>query len=151
MANAPPGNKYPGIAVGNKYPQWGVGGGTPGSSTGWKAVEVKNQGQKLAEAKKGYLVWFSSKDAADAYISSESSAYSSGEPGNWINSIGGELASAIEGGIVAILKDLWAVVEGPLLIIAGIAIVFAVVIAFFKNDIMQGAKFLGGTLAVAAV
>jgi len=72
----------PGIATGG-YPQYGVGGGTPGSSAGWKIVVATNDSQKENYANQGYLVWFSSRSAAQNYISSESSAYGSGEIGNF--------------------------------------------------------------------
>jgi hypothetical protein len=65
---------------------------------------------------------------------------------NWLGSIGGSLASGIEGGFVAILKDLWKVIEGPLLVVIGIAIAAIVLVVYFKNDIMA----VAGSAAAAA-
>lgn len=92
--------------------------------------------------------------AASARKSAKAAHAAENQPGGnfgWLTGLGGDLASGIEGGVVAILKDLWSVIEGPLLIIAGLAIAFAVLIAYFKNDIMQGAAALGSVASVAAV
>jgi hypothetical protein len=64
----------------NSYPQYGVGGGTPGKSGGWNVVTADNEAQKSADIAKGYATWFSSKTAAEEYISSESSTFGSGSP-----------------------------------------------------------------------
>jgi hypothetical protein len=68
------------IGVGSNagYPQYGVGGGTPGSSAGWKTVKASNLLQKQNFMNQGYLVWFPTAAAANSFISSESSTYSSG-------------------------------------------------------------------------
>lgn len=68
----------------NTYPQYGVGGGTPGSSAGWNVVTAHNASEKLGYENQGYLIWFTSNAEAQAEISSESSAYGSGEPQNAI-------------------------------------------------------------------
>lgn len=70
----------PGLATGNTFPQWGVGGGTPGSSAGWNIVEATTAAQKATYTSQGYLLWFGSKSAAQNFVSSESSAYGSGNP-----------------------------------------------------------------------
>lgn len=86
MPAVPPGQPIaPGIVgAQQQFPQWGVGGGTPGNASGWKIVEAQNVTQKTNYADQGYLAWFSSEEAARAFISSESSAYGSGEPQNAI-------------------------------------------------------------------
>ncbi len=53
----------------------------------------------------------------------------------WLSSLGGMIGSGIESGLVAFFKDLWAVIEGPLLILLGAAIAIAVLAIYFKNDI----------------
>lgn len=69
----------PGVAPSTAgYPQYGVGGGTPGSSAGWKVVTAHNNQEKMQYAQQGFLVWFSSKSAAQNFISSESSTVGSG-------------------------------------------------------------------------
>ena len=73
-------------------------------------------------------------------------------PLSWISGLGGSIASGIEGGVVALIKDIWHVIEGPLLVIAGIAIALAVLVVYFKNDITQLGSSLAafGAAAVAA-
>lgn len=84
-------NTPPGLPIGqgvtstpDKYPQWGTGGGTPGSSAGWQIVEARNASQKQQYVDKGYAPWFTSKAAAQSFLSSEESPYQSGEPQNAI-------------------------------------------------------------------
>lgn len=78
MANVPPGQPIaPGIATG-KFPEWGVGGGTPGSSAGWNIKEAANAQQQEALIQQGYVAWFSTKQAAQNFISEESSTLGSG-------------------------------------------------------------------------
>lgn len=67
-------------------------------------------------------------------------------PLGWLGGIGGDIASGIEGGVVAVLKDIWHVIQGPLLVLLGIGIALAVLTIYFKNDIMA----LGGAAAGAA-
>lgn len=71
----------PGIAGGNTYPQYGVGGGTPGQAGGWNIKVARNGAEKMQDINQGYATWFSSRSAAQNFISSESSAYQSGEGG----------------------------------------------------------------------
>lgn len=79
MPNVPPGAPIaPGTAQGNTYPQYGVSGGTPGSAQGWHITVAANGGQKMQDIQNGVLTWFSSRAAAQSYISSESSAAGSG-------------------------------------------------------------------------
>ena len=61
---------------------------------------------------------------------------------NWLKSVGGNIASGIEGGIVALLKDLWDVILGPVEIITG-AVIFAIGLTLlFKNDLTGIASFM---------
>jgi hypothetical protein len=118
MPNINPGAPVaPGVATGTSgYPQYGVGGGTPGSSAGWKIVVANNEAQKLAYEAGGYLIWFTTRAAAQNEISSESSAYGSGEaPDTFFEGLLSNLTS----------RDLWiriaeAVIGGGLILI-GIA------------------------------
>lgn len=72
----------PGVATpSDGYPQYGVGGGTPGQAAGWKTVTAHNAQQKDKLTGQGYFVWFSSKGAADNFVSSQSSAFGSGSGG----------------------------------------------------------------------
>jgi len=74
MANVPPGQPIaPGIAPANAgYPQYGVM--MSGSSGTIK--EAVNAAEKTADLNAGYLTWFTSKAAAQEFISSETSALS---------------------------------------------------------------------------
>jgi hypothetical protein len=94
---------------------------------------------------------FLSQDAANAYVNKAEQGGSINlpswlNPSSWLSDIGGKLASGIEGGVITILKDLWAVVEGPLLVLLGVFIGLWVLVIYFKNDIMK----LAGTVAMAA-
>jgi hypothetical protein len=83
MPSVTPGTTIaPGIVSATSgYPQYGVGGGSPGSSSGWTIVTANNSSQKSADETKGYLVWFTTKTAAQNFISSESSVEGSGGAG----------------------------------------------------------------------
>lgn len=74
-----------------------------------------------------------------------------GDITNWISSLGGMIASGLEGGVVTLLKDIWNVVSGPLLVIAGIVIAVVVLIVYFKNDITQAGGAVAALGAMAAV
>jgi len=92
---------------------------------------------------------FLSKDAAQSFVDKEEQGGSlpNLNPANWLSSIGGGLASGIEGGVVTVLKDIWQVIEGPLLVLLGIIIGMWVLVIYFKNDIIQ----IAGMAAKAAV
>lgn len=67
-------------------------------------------------------------------------------PISWFEqATGGILAAALEQGFIQIIKDIWAVIVGPLEIIAGVLIAIMVLAIYFKNDIATVA-----TLAAAA-
>jgi hypothetical protein len=63
-------------------------------------------------------------------------------PGSWLPSIGGMVASAIEGGIVALFKDLWKVIGGALEIAAGVLIVVVTLGLAFRNDVAGAAAMV---------
>lgn len=125
MANIPPGGPLPpvapGIATPGIYPEWGVGGGTPGSSAGWKIVEAKNAAQQLTYERQGYLTWFASQSAAKAYVSSQSSAYGSGQPQNAIPGLAqiGDFFAAL--GQASTWVRVGEVVLGLILVAVGVA------------------------------
>jgi len=62
---------------------------------------------------------------------------------NWFKNIGGQIASGIEGGFVAIIKDLWDVVIGPLEIAAGVIVAIMVIVFMFKDDLAAIAPIVG--------
>lgn len=54
---------------------------------------------------------------------------------NWFKSLAGQLASAFETGFLALIKDIWDVVVGPVEILAGALIVVIALGIAFKNDV----------------
>jgi hypothetical protein len=89
-----------------------------------------------------------SRDAAQAFVDKEEQGGTlpNLNPASWLSDIGGKLASGIEGGVITILKDIWQVIEGPLLVILGIIIAMWVLVIYFKDDIMK----LAPAIAMAA-
>lgn len=95
---------------------------------------------------------FLSQDAANAYVNKADqgggiSLPSWLNPSSWLSDIGGKLASGIEGGVISIFKDLWAVIEGPLLVLLGTLIGIWVLVIYFRDDIIK----MTGMIARAAV
>jgi hypothetical protein len=95
---------------------------------------------------------FTSQKAAEAWIQSNTGSGllpipSFLKPSTWLASLGGDLASGIEAGFVTTLRDIWAVIVGPLEIVAGLVIIFMVLTIYFKNDIMALAPMIGMALA----
>lgn len=90
-----------------------------------------------------------SKDAAQAFVDKEEQGGSlpNLNPASWLSSIGGGLASGIEGGVITVLKDIWQVIEGPLLVLLGALIGLWVLVIYFKDDIIK----IAGMAAKAAV
>lgn len=67
---------------------------------------------------------------------------------NWIGGLGGDIASGIEGGFVAILKDLWTVVLPFIEIGIGTVIaMFSISVWLLSSD--GGKSLLGSALMVA--
>lgn len=63
-------------------------------------------------------------------------------PGGWLTSLGGDIGSGIEAAFVSFLKDLWAVILGPLEIIAGVALAILIVAWMFKDDLASVAMLM---------
>lgn len=70
-----------------------------------------------------------------------------GGPSSWLASIGGALASGLEAGFVQLLKDLWNVVEGPVLIIIGVVVAVVALSIYFRAEIASVASTV--TMAAA--
>lgn len=100
---------------------------------------------------------FATKHEAEAWVKRHASDFGPGKTnvappsapgaadlpkgGGWLGSIGGMIASGIEQGFVSVLKDLWAVIEGPVLILAGVLIAVIALGIYFKNDISAAVAF----------
>lgn len=54
---------------------------------------------------------------------------------NFIQSLAGQIAAGIESGLLAILKDVWVVLEGPLELAAGALIAIVAFGLLFRNDV----------------
>lgn len=66
---------------------------------------------------------------------------------SFFKSIGGQIGAGIESGFVFLLKDLWAVIVGPLEIIAGAILAIAILIFIFRNQLTD----IAGTVLKAAI
>lgn len=62
---------------------------------------------------------------------------------SWFSSLGGQLASGLEAGFIAGLKDLWNVIIGPLEIAVGVFLIITALVFAFKNDILQAGRMFG--------
>jgi len=54
---------------------------------------------------------------------------------DFFKSLAGQLAAALEAGILAVFKDLWDVVVGPLEILAGAVIIFIALGVMLRADV----------------
>lgn len=54
---------------------------------------------------------------------------------DWLGGIGGAIASAIEGGVVVLLKDVWKTVGGAVEILVGVLIIIITLGLAFRNDV----------------
>jgi hypothetical protein len=54
---------------------------------------------------------------------------------DFFKSLAGQLAAALEAGILAVFKDLWDVIVGPLEILAGVIIVIIALGIAFRADV----------------
>jgi hypothetical protein len=61
---------------------------------------------------------------------------------NWASDIGGKLASGIEVGFVAVMKDIWKVIEGPFYILIGLIIINLILLWYFREDINRSVAML---------
>jgi hypothetical protein len=107
--------------------------------------------QKVLEAAgfQGPMTW----DQAQGVIELNKKARGQGTPaagvpgpgslvGGWIGSLGGMIASGLEGALVAFLKDLWDVILGPLEVIAGVALAILILLFAFKDDLASVAAIM---------
>jgi hypothetical protein len=72
--------------------------------------------------------------AAPQATNATQSAQSSALP-NWLQSLGADVASGLETGFVAILKDMWKVIVGPMFIGIGVFIAMFTLSRYFQGDI----------------
>lgn len=71
-------------------------------------------------------------------------------PSTWLSGIGGAMASALEGGFVALLQDIWHVLAGPVYIIIGAVIALFTLGVYFRRPIMGfGKTMLNSGMAAA--
>jgi hypothetical protein len=125
--------------------QWWAVASTIGGTVTYKAVQSATRPTSAGPA----VGPFSSKKAADQWIATNGQGAQVGgglsdlNPMNWLASIGGGIASGIESGFVNFFKDVWNVIVGPLEVLAGILIGVAVLVIYFKNDIMALASLVG--------
>jgi hypothetical protein len=78
---------------------------------------------------------------ATGNISQSVSDLSSGVTG-FLSGAAGQLAQAVETGFIAIFKDMWNVILGPLEVFVGASLVLLALVVVFKDDLMQvGAAF----------
>lgn len=68
-------------------------------------------------------------------------------PPAWLGSLGGLIGSGLEGGFVALFKDLWNVIVGPLEILAGFIIIAVTLGLAFKDDLLA----VAGPIAMGAM
>lgn len=62
---------------------------------------------------------------------------------SWLSSAAGQLATAIESGFLAIIKDWWDTVLGPVEVFAGAVIIVIALFLMFKDDLMSAAAMFG--------
>lgn len=62
---------------------------------------------------------------------------------SWASSMGGSIASGLESGFLAIIKDLWDVILGPVEIILGALLILFAIIFIFSSDITRVAGIAG--------
>jgi hypothetical protein len=62
---------------------------------------------------------------------------------SWFSGIGGQVASGLEAGFIATVRDLFDVVIGPIEIFVGAVLILFALIFAFKDDLFQAAKMFG--------
>lgn len=62
---------------------------------------------------------------------------------SWFASIGGQIGSGIEAGLVAFLKDWWDVFIGPFEVFVGALLIIFALVFLFKDDLMQAGAMIG--------
>jgi hypothetical protein len=97
---------------------------------------------------------FLSRDAAQGFIDKTQQGGTINLPDlnplSWLSSLGGDIGSGIEGGIIQVIKDLWTVVIGPLEVLLGVLIGMWVLVIYFRHDIMNVTRMVAGVAAAAA-
>lgn len=97
---------------------------------------------------------FLSKDAAQGFIDKTQQGGTINLPDlnplSWLSSLGGDIGSGIEGGLIQVIKDLWAVIIGPLEVLLGVLIGMWVLVIYFRHDIMNLTRAVAGVAAAAA-
>src|SRR5215472_5258486 len=62
---------------------------------------------------------------------------------NFLSGIGGALGAGIESGFVAVLRDMWAVMVGPVFIAIGLLVLFFTLTYYNKDDLLGIAQTAG--------
>lgn len=144
-------NPKPGSS--NKGPWWAIIFDPLGSDSSFSVMQgTRQQATAAAQlAVNGQVLGpYQSQDQANAAGNALISKQNSKKPKNiqtWFEqATGGVLAAALEQGFIQILKDIWTVIQGPVMILAGALIIIATLAIYFKNDI--GA--VAGVAAMAA-
>lgn len=113
-----------------------------------KVAAMKGASAVIGNVEGPYATQAQARDEASKVNSAKVKASQAGKlpnlnPFSWLSGIGGGIASGLESGFVNFLKDLWAVVIGPLEVIIGAVIAMFVLAIYFKNDLIAGAALLG--------
>lgn len=129
---------------------WVIQTRIPSSRLGSVPAQTAVQGvKKPANAVAGP---FATQKAAMAWINQSANLFSIPNPLNavgntvkgWFSGLGGQMASGIEQALVSGLTDLFDVIIGPLEIAIGFMFILWAFLLFFKDDIMNGVRLLGG-------
>lgn len=75
--------------------------------------------------------------AASAAAKATSQDFNLLNPLNWLSSLGGMIASGLEAGVIALLKDIWKIMVGPVEIMAGASIIFISLALAFGGDLLK--------------
>ena len=70
--------------------------------------------------------------------------------GNWLGGLGGKIASGIEGGLIAVFKDVVDSVEGYFLLTIGITIIVLAMLIYFIGDAVKILPVIGQAISMAA-
>jgi hypothetical protein len=91
--------------------------------------------------------WFNPVDSIRAIIGAGTDVGNA--INNFVTSTAGDIASGLEGGVVALLGDVWATISGVVLTGIGLGIIILVLLWAFKREIIDTAALAG--LVTAAV
>jgi hypothetical protein len=111
------------------------------------SAQLTKQGQIVTSIEGPFSTKADANKAAQGTVTANKKAAQAAENKSFPNPVawfqqatGGILAGALEQGFIYILKDVWRVIEGPVLILAGALIIIATLAIFFKNDIGAAAS-----------